>query len=54
MVSLTGAAEFAVSLRAGRSYLVEPVGAPDLPFEPVSGAPAVSARVLGPVEIGLP
>ncbi|HEX9336904.1 MAG TPA: hypothetical protein VF892_13510, partial [Pseudonocardiaceae bacterium] len=54
VVGPTGAAEFTVPLRAGRSYLIEPVDAPPVPYAPVTSAPATSARTLGPVEIGLP
>ncbi len=53
VVGPTSAAEFTVPLRAGSSYLVQVVGGPVLPFAPVSGVPSVSARVLGPVSIGL-
>ncbi|WP_043181387.1 glycosyl hydrolase family 95 catalytic domain-containing protein [Streptomyces sp. NRRL F-5123] len=54
VVGPTSASRFTVPLRAGHSYLVERDGAPKLPFAPVSGSPATSARTLGPVEIGLP
>jgi len=54
VVSPTNATEFTVPLRAGRSYLVELVGAPTLPFAPVTDSPATAARTLGPVAIGLP
>lgn len=54
VVGPTNAAEFTVPLRAGRSYLVQLVGAPALPFAPVTDSPATAARTLGPVEIGLP
>jgi Domain of unknown function (DUF5703) len=50
----TSASQFTVPLRAGQSYLIEPDGAPKLPFAPVTGSPATSARTLGPVAIGLP
>ena len=54
VVGPTSAAQFTVPLRAGRSYLIEPVDAPHLPFAPVTSTPAMSARTLGPMEIGLP
>jgi hypothetical protein len=53
VVGPTSAATFTVPLHTGRSYVIEPLGAKALPFAPVTGAPATSARTLGPVEIGL-
>jgi hypothetical protein len=51
----TAAATLHVALRAGASYLVEPVSAPTtgLRFGPVTGTAATSAKHLGPVQIGL-
>jgi hypothetical protein len=49
----TSADTLHVALRAGRSYLVEPVTRHALPFAPVTGSAATAARHLGPVQIGL-
>jgi hypothetical protein len=54
VVGPTNAATFTVPLRAGRSYLVQRVGAQAPPFAPVTSPAATSARTLGPVRIGLP
>lgn len=54
VVGPTSAAEFVVPMRAGQSYVVELVGAPTLPFAPVTDTPATTVRTLGAVEIGLP
>jgi hypothetical protein len=51
----TTASTFTLNVRAGRSYLIEQASAPTttLPFAPVTGAAATSARHLGGVRIGL-
>ncbi len=51
----TTAAVLTLNVRRGRSYLVEPTAAPTtaLPFAPVTGTAATSARHLGPTRIGL-
>jgi hypothetical protein len=50
------AEQFTIAMRAGGSYLVEPVSQPTtaLPFSPVTGQPATSYKTLGTSSIGLP
>ncbi|GLY79876.1 glycosyl hydrolase family 95 catalytic domain-containing protein [Actinoallomurus iriomotensis] len=50
----TTASTFTVPARAGGTYLIEPVGASQPSFAPVTGRPATASRRLGPVVIGLP
>jgi alpha-L-fucosidase 2 len=51
----TRADEFTLDVRAGQAYLVQPLSAPTnrLPFAPVTGSPATTAKVLGSRTIGL-
>lgn len=55
IVAPTTAARFDIPVHSGRSYLVQPVGAPvrAMPFAPVTAAPATTPKTLGPVSIGL-
>jgi hypothetical protein len=48
-------AQFTVNTVSGHKYLIEKTAAPftNLPFAPVTGTAATSARHLGPVQIGL-
>ena len=55
IVSPTTAATFTVPVTAGSTYLVEQVSSPttSLPFAPVTGSQALTAKHLGSVSIGL-
>ena len=50
----TSAQRFPLTLHSGGAYLIQPVSAQALPFAPVTGRPATTAKTLGPVSIGLP
>jgi ricin-type beta-trefoil lectin protein/glycosyl hydrolase family 95 len=55
VVAATSADRFDIPVRDGRSYLVQPVGAPvrDMPFAPVTAVPATEPKSIGSVTIGL-
>lgn len=55
VVAPTTADRFDIPVRAGRSYLVQPVDAAvrAMPFAPITAAPAIEPRSLGAVTIGL-
>jgi hypothetical protein len=49
----TAAAVLSFPAVAGHAYRILPADAAPLPFAPIDGTPAVAARKLGPVQIGL-
>ncbi len=55
VVSRAAGAEIEFDAVAGESYLIQPRGvSATRPFQPVTGSPAISAKKLGPVQIGIP